>query len=190
MSYTEEIVTVPDERLRQATHRVQVFNQEVEDLIEHMQRTALEWEQGRAHEVGVALAAPQVGAAERVVIIRQDLEHTDNQEFEVFVNPRISKYEGDVTYEAEGCLSIPDVYGMVPRYEQIRLDALDTSGRPRRLKARGFLARVLQHEVDHLHGKLFVDKVTNDDFYEITDNGQLSPLSQEQLDATRVFWQR
>lgn len=184
------IIAVPDERLRQPARRVQVFTSEIETVIEDMQQAALAWEKHRAHEVGVALAAPQIGVLERIIITRRDLNNKDNHDFEVFINPQIRKYEGEITQEPEGCLSVPDVYGLVPRYETVRLDALDQSGAPVRLKAKGFLARVLQHEVDHLHGKLFVDKVTDDAFYQITEEGQLSPLSTEKIDAARVLWHR
>lgn len=184
----EDIVTVPDERLRKTAARIHVLTDDVQYLIENMKSATLDWEKRRQHEIGVALAAPQIGALERIVIIRNNLEDKSDEEFSVFINPEIIKYEGEVQTEAEGCLSVPDVYGMVPRYETVRLRALDEHGEAVRVKLNGFLARVLQHEVDHLHGRLFVDKVEQDAYYKILDDGTLQPLPASEIDAARVLW--
>ena len=182
------IISVPDKTLRQTSRRIAVITDEVEQTIQDMKSAALDWEKSRAHEVGVALAAPQIAALERIIIVRSQLDDKSNTDFDVFLNPEIVKYEGEVQEEPEGCLSVPDVYGLVPRYETIRLKALDESGRPMRMKVHGFLARVFQHEIDHLHGRLFVDKVEDDAYYKILDNGTLEPLPQKQIDSARLLW--
>ncbi len=184
----DKIIAVPDQQLRQRARRVGVITDEVKQTIETMEAAALDWEKSRNNEVGVALAAPQIGVLERIVIVRSQPDNKDSQEFEVLINPEIVKYENEYSAAPEGCLSVPDIYGMVPRYEIIRISAMDMEGQTFRMKAKGFLARVLQHEIDHLHGKLFVDKVENNAFYKIMDNGQLKPITQEELDSARVLW--
>lgn len=188
MSTLEHIISVPDERLRQHAQRVGVITDDVVDTIETMKAAALAWENTRENEVGVALAAPQIGVLERIVIVRSHPDDKTDQEFETFINPEITKYEGELGAEPEGCLSIPDTYGIVPRYETVRIAAMDIHGAAFRMKASGFLARVLQHEIDHLHGSLFVDTVQDDAFYKITDNGKLTPLPTHEIDSARVLW--
>lgn len=184
----DKIISVPDQQLRERARRVGVVTEDVARTIEMMKAAALEWEQSRDNEVGVALAAPQIGVPERIVIVRSYPDDKNNQEFETFINPEILKYEGERETEPEGCLSVPDMYGLVPRYTSIRVAAMDTEGRTFRMKATGFLARVLQHEIDHLHGVLFVDTVEDKAFYKITDNGKLAPLTQKEVDDARVLW--
>lgn len=188
MGSKESIISVPDKRLWQRSQRVGIITNEVKQLVEEMKSATLDWEKNRGHEVGVALAAPQIGSLERVVIVRKHIDDKQSREFEVLINPEITRHEGDVVEEPEGCLSVPDMYGLVPRYETVKVSALDLDGRPIRMKTSGFLARVLQHEIDHLHGKLFVDKVNDDKFYKILNDGKLKPLEQDEIDSARVLW--
>jgi peptide deformylase len=99
---------------------------------------------------GIGLAAPQVGRSERLAVI--DIENNPI----VVVNPEIILTEGSVRGE-EGCLSIPEVFGDVDRAARVTVRALDRDGQPFELEANDLLARCLQHEIDHLHGKLFID---------------------------------
>lgn len=102
---------------------------------------------------GVGLAAPQIGVSERLIVV-------DVGEGPIhLVNPVILATEGAVV-DAEGCLSIPGVYGYVERYQKVTVEGLDTKGRTRRIEAQDWLARALQHEIDHLDGILFTDKAT------------------------------
>jgi peptide deformylase len=89
------------------------------------------------------------------------------------------KYEGEVKSDYEGCLSVKDIYGKVPRHTKIRVKALNTEGHEVRFKADGFLARVLQHEIDHTNGILFVDHIRDDEeaFYELDNDGELQQLN-------------
>ncbi len=106
---------------------------------------------------GVGLAAPQIGVSRRVIII--DVSATEPSLPPIaLVNPVIDIGQGMATAE-EGCLSIPDVYGEVSRYTNVDVSALDQNGQPFKFNAEGFYARVLQHEIDHLHGKLFIDLI-------------------------------
>lgn len=101
---------------------------------------------------GVGLAAPQIGIHKQIIVISVDEENV----YEL-INPRILQSEG-VSLDVEGCLSIPGVYGEVPRAERVMVEALNRKGDPVKMEAEGLLSRVLQHEIDHLLGILFLDK--------------------------------
>ena len=146
-----------------------------------MVSATLDWEDSRQHEVGVALAAIQIDEPLRVVIIRNDFDNKKDREFQVFINPEITKYEGEIVEDHEGCLSIKDIYGKVPRYSHVRIKALDQDGKSVRIKAEGFLARVFQHEIDHTNGVVFIDHIKDksDAFFKLDSDGQLQPLDYE-----------
>ena len=148
MAKKDLIITLPNDHLRQKSQRITVISPEVRKVIEDMRAATLDWEASRPHEVGVALAAIQIDRPYRIIIIRQNFDSKEDKRFTVLVNPKIVKLEGEVKEDFEGCLSITDVYGTVPRYTKIRVRALDENGREIRVKAEDFLARVLQHEID------------------------------------------
>lgn len=153
------IVTLPQPNLRQRSKRVGFIDTEISNLIEEMKAATLDWEDNREHEVGVALAAIQINDPRRVVIIRNNFDDKNDREFQIFINPEITKYEGKVEADFEGCLSVKDVYGKVPRHTKVRVKALNLAGEEVRVKAEGFLARVFQHEIDHTNGLVFVDHI-------------------------------
>lgn len=187
----DSIISLPDPRLRQASKKITTISSEVEAIIANMKAATLDWEASRSHEVGVALAAIQIGQPLRIVVIRTNSEDKSNHDFKVFVNPEITKYEGALAYDYEGCLSVPDVYGKVPRYEKVRVKALDDSGQEFRLKASGFLARVLQHEIDHTNGRIFIDLIKNkpESFFRLTTDGKLNPLNyQSDIANNPILW--
>lgn len=177
----EDIITLPNERLRKRSARIRTVSDEVKQTIKDMTSAAIDWENSRPHEISAALAAIQVDRLERIVIIRSDFDDKESQDFTALINPEIVKYEGEIVSDYEGCLSVKDVYGKVPRYSKIRVKALDTSGEPIRLRAEGFLARVIQHEVDHTNGIVFVDHIKDDHsaFYRLDSNGELEQLDYE-----------
>ncbi len=187
----DNIVTLPDPHLRQRSQRVGVITPEIRQLCLDMINAARDWERSRNQEICVGLAAVQVGQLTRVVIIRNDFNDYKNREFTVFINPEIVKYEGQKVTEPEGCLSVPDIYGQVPRYSKVRVTALDVEGRPFRVTAEGFLARILQHEVDHLHGKLFIDHIEDEPtaFYQLMPDGKLEPLDYDKdIKHNETLW--
>jgi peptide deformylase len=113
---------------------------------------------------GVGLAAPQVHVGLRLAVIEvpsSDARAEDAVPLTVLVNPVVTPLEGEKAVGWEGCLSIPDLRGQVPRFTRLRLDALDREGRAYRLDASGFFARVIQHECDHLDGRVYLDRMAD-----------------------------
>lgn len=110
---------------------------------------------------GVGLAAPQVHEAVRLFVALLDDDPDAKSEAAVIINPEIVANASDIEEGWEGCLSIPDIRGIVPRYTDIRVKALDRTGRPMELSLKKFPARVAQHETDHLEGVLFFDRMTS-----------------------------
>lgn len=187
----DDIIKLPNENLRQRSKRVRVITDEVKQLIDDMTAASIDWEASRPHEISAALAAVQIDDLTRVVIVRSDFDNKKNQDFTALINPEIVKYEGEVTTDYEGCLSINHIYGKVPRYSNIRLKALDIDGNEVRLRADGFLARVLQHEVDHTNGIVFIDHIrdNHDAFYQLDADGELQPLDYtEKVADNPVLW--
>lgn len=189
MSNRHDIITLPNPTLRKKSVRVHVITDETKQLIADMREAALDWEDSRPHEIAVALAAVQINRLERVVIVREDFEDKENRTFVVLINPEIIKAEGDVVTEHEGCLSVRDVYGAVPRHTKIRVRAIDESGQSVRIKAEDFLARVLQHEIDHTNGICFVDHIAekHDAFFTLTEKGDLEPTPYEDVASSGIL---
>lgn len=189
MMKRDAIITLPNPHLRQKSARVHVVTPEVKQLITDMQSATLDWEDHRPHELGVALAAVQIDNLTRIVIIRNNFDNKDDRTFVTLINPEIVKLEGELVYDHEGCLSVPDVYGLVPRHSRARVKAIDEEGREIRLKADGFLARVLQHEIDHTNGVVFIDHIKDHDaFFKLTDDGKLVKVSHESILKNSLLW--
>jgi peptide deformylase len=173
----KKLITLPNPHLRQRSKKIGFVGDEVRKLIADMEAATLDWEAGRDHEVGVALAAVQIDALQRVVVIRNNFDDKNDKTFRVFINPEITKYEGELLEDYEGCLSIRDVYGRVPRYSRVRVKAINEDGKEFRVTAEGFLARVFQHEIDHTNGIVFIDHIEDveDAFFTLTSDGKLEP---------------
>lgn len=189
MANKDTIIVLPHPHLRGKSKRVGVITDQIRQIIEDMKSATLDWEASRPHEVGVALAAIQIDQPYRIIVIRNDFDNKEDKSFHVFINPEIVKSEGELEEDFEGCLSVPDFYGKVPRYNKIRMRALSENGQELRVKAEGFLARVLQHEVDHCNGLVFVDHIhgKKDGFYKLTNAGKLKELPYEQVEASGIF---
>jgi peptide deformylase len=187
----EDIITLPHSDLRQKSARVHVITDDVLRLVQDMTDAALDWEDSRPHEISAALAAVQIDKLERVVIIRSDFDDKSSREFTPLINPEIVKYEGKIVADYEGCLSVSKVYGKVPRHDKIRVKALDLDGNEVRFKAEGFLARVIQHEIDHTNGVVFIDHIRDDNqaFYTLDEKGELQPLDYEHdIKTSDILW--
>ncbi len=182
MPMNAKLITLPNPHLRERSKKVGFIGEDIRELIAAMEKATLDWEDSRDHEVGVALAAVQIDQLHRVVVVRNNFDDKSDRTFRVFINPEITKYEGEVVADYEGCLSIKNVYGLVPRHSKVRVKALDLNGEEIRLTAEGFLARVFQHEIDHTNGIVFIDHIKDDPqaFFVLTDEGKLEPKDYEQ----------
>lgn len=187
----DSIISLPNKSLRQRSKRVGIVSQEILELIKKMEQATLDWEDNREHEVGVALAAVQIDELYRVVIIRDDFDDKNNRKFKVLINPEIAKLEGEQVEDYEGCLSIKDIYGKVPRYSKVKVKALDVNGHEFRITAEGFLARVLQHEIDHTNGIVFIDHIKDNPeaYFKLDSKGQLVELDYEkEVHENDLLW--
>ncbi len=174
----DDIITLPNPHLREKSAKVQAIDEATLQLVKDMTDAALDWEASRPHEISAALAAVQIDALSRVVIVRSDFEDKGSNDFTALINPEIVKYEGNLVEDYEGCLSVKSVYGKVPRYSKIRVRAINLEGQEVRFKADGFLARVIQHEIDHTNGIVFIDHIKESEqaFYRLDERGELEPL--------------
>lgn len=173
------IVTTPDPRLRQKSEKVHQIDDETKRIIDEMIASSLAWEEEHEFELSAAMAAPQLGYNKRIIVVREDMSNKDNANFVPLINPIVIKTEGKIIEDYEGCLSVPSIYGKVGRPYKARIKAVTENGEEVRLKATGFLARTLLHEIDHLDGILFIDHIKDqtDAFYKLNDKGDLEPLN-------------
>jgi peptide deformylase len=119
------------------------------------------------------------------------MEDTKNATFTALINPEVIRTEGKTVRDYEGCLSVPSIYGMVPRPSKVKVKAKLEDGTEVRIKASGELARTLLHEIDHLDGVLFIDHIRDDEdaFYEMNDKGDLIPVDYEkQIKDNPELW--
>jgi peptide deformylase len=142
-----KVINDQDELLRRKAHSVNNLTPNILKLLDNMKDTMYYYQ-------GVGLAAPQIGVSKRVIVV-----DVGEGPIEV-VNPVIVESEG-LDEDTEGCLSVPGIAGEVPRYTVVTVTGLDRQGQEVRQRAEGFLARVFQHEIDHLEGILFTDKAKN-----------------------------
>ena len=150
-----EIIRYPDERLRQASVPVEQFDEALRAFLVDLEETM------RAGPGGVGIAAPQVGRFQRIAIVDvSGRKKCRSHGRLILVNPEIVEWEG-LAVGREGCMSVPDYTGNVVRAERIRLPAFDGEGEPFELETEGFEARAIQHEIDHLDGLLFLDRLVS-----------------------------
>ncbi len=165
-----EIVTHPNDVLRRKAHRVTDFGKELQTLVEDMVETM------RA-EPGVGLAAPQVAVPLRLIVVEYGEEEDAETPPKLYVvaNPEISRYSEEMERGVEGCLSIPGFAGEVERHLEITVRGQNRRGKPVKIKASGWLARIFQHEIDHLNGVLFIDRAEKVWKIEEEQTAQLKP---------------
>jgi len=150
-----DILTIPDERLRRVSEVVTEFDDALRAFLADLEETR------RAGPAAVGIAAPQVGRFQRIVIVDvSGRKNTRNHGYLVLINPEITHWDG-FEIGREGCLSVPDYTGNVIRASRIKLAARDVYGAPLEFEMEGFEARAVQHEIDHLDGLLFVDRVVS-----------------------------
>ena len=146
------IHTYPDSFLKQTAKPVENIDGKLQDIIDRMAQTMYE-------APGVGLASIQVGV-EKSILVYDIGPRDEKRELHVLINPKIISNEGEILSEDEGCLSVPDYRADVKRAESILMEGVDRDGNPLRFDAEGLLAIVLQHEIDHLNGTLFIDRIS------------------------------
>jgi peptide deformylase len=150
-----EILTVPDPRLKQVSAPVEQFDDELRAFIQDLEQTM------RAAPGGIGIAAPQVARFQRIVFLDLSAKpKVKNHGRMVLINPEITHWDG-MAKGREGCMSVPDYTGNVIRAEHIKFIALDEFGQQQQFECEGFEARAVQHEVDHLDGILFIDRLVS-----------------------------
>ncbi len=155
-----EIVKYPVPSLSQPSVPVEEIDDEIKTLVENMGETMFD-------APGVGLAAPQVGINKRLIVYNPNAgddepqENEKKKEFRPLINPEIISASGSVVSEKEACLSVPDYSANVKRYKQITIKALNIDGKKLEFDAEGIQAVILQHEIDHLDGILFIDRISS-----------------------------
>jgi peptide deformylase len=154
------IATLPDPVLRRKARAVTTFDKKLQTLIDDMIETMRE-------APGVGLAAPQVGISTRLIVVEyyeneqaEEVEDEAKKKVWVLLNPEIVKASDEKVMGVEGCLSVPNLVGEVERHDAVQIKGLNRHGQPMRVKAQGWLARIFQHEIDHLNGIVFTDLAT------------------------------
>lgn len=154
-----EILTYPDKRLAKVSEAVTEFGPKLQKICDDMLETMY-------HAPGIGLAAPQVNIHKRLVVMDIDYDSSEddppvlsNQNPRIFVNPKIVEKEGEQLFK-EGCLSVPGEYEEVQRAARVKVEYQDVNGKPQILEAEGLLAVCIQHELDHLDGRLFIDRLS------------------------------
>ncbi len=152
-----EIVFTPDPVLRRKARKITAFDKDLQILIDDMVETMRE-------APGVGLAAPQVGVSERLIVIEYGEGEEEDEEapkkLYVVINPEITAASEEKVEGVEACLSIPRMMGEVDRHEQIIVRGFNRHGKPVKYRLKGWLARIFQHEIDHLEGVLFTDRAS------------------------------
>ncbi len=150
-----EVILIPHPTLREKAAPVEDFGADTQQLIDDMIETLHE-------KSGAGLAAPQVNVSQQVILVEFGSEEDEEipPTLYVTVNPKITRFSPETVTGAEGCLSIPRLMGEVERAQEIVVEGQDRQGKPIKMKLRGWLARIFQHEIDHLNGILYTDRTT------------------------------
>ena len=149
-----EVIKLPNPVLRRKAHKVTEFGGDFQTLVDEMIETM-------RNEPGVGLAAPQVNVSQRIIVVEYPEDDSiEDAPLKLFVvaNPEFKKMSDVLVKGIEGCLSVPNLLGQVERSSEVTVTGLDRRGKKQTIKAKGWLARIFQHEVDHLNGILFVDR--------------------------------
>lgn len=148
------IVEYPDKRLKEKSKVVEKFDKELHELLDAMYQSMIE-------SKGIGLAAIQVGHAKRVLLLNipDDNDEQSRDSLIEMINPLITMKEGDTVYQ-EGCLSVPSFYEDINRFERVCVNYQDREGNTKTIEAEGLLSIAIQHEIDHLEGVLFIDKLS------------------------------
>ena len=153
-----EILKYPEKSLLQPSVKVETIDDEIKQLVKDMGETMF-------HDAGVGLAAPQIGINQRIIVYDSNAENPEKEDLErevtALINPEIIESHGSFISENEGCLSVPDYRADVKRYERVKVRALNLEGKKLEFDADGILSVIMQHEIDHLDGILFIDRISS-----------------------------
>lgn len=160
-----QLIKYPNPILSKKSKKITIIDSSIKKLAQDMAETMQSY--GDEHETGVAIAAVQVGVPVRMTIIKEE------DGYFALINPDIVKKSNEYYEDMEGCMSVPKKYGKVKRYNKIKVRGLGLDGKKVEIKAEGLMARVLQHEIDHMDGKLFTTRVLKDEMYHMDKDGKL-----------------
>lgn len=156
-----KVIYIDDKRLRQKANKIKQFTPELKELAQDMLETMRHYE-------GVGLAGPQIGVMQRIFVAEiptpedeEEEAHPQSGQSYILLNPEIVQSSSELVEGQEGCLSIPNWAGLVDRPDWIEVRAQDLTGRRLKLKVEGLLARIFQHEIDHLNGVLYIDHISD-----------------------------
>ena len=162
-----KIIKYPNIILRKAAKTVSSFDSKLKKISEDMYNIMIK-------DNGIGLAGPQVNINQKIIIVG----NMDNKEYKAYINPEITYFSKDKDIEEEGCLSLPNIFGLVKRSKKIHLKYYDLEGQKVKEKIKGLKATVIQHEIDHLNGILFIDKA-----FQITKRQDLLDKLKNKLEA-------
>ena len=150
------LTTFPEEVLRQKAQDVENFDEDLKELVDDMVETMRE-------APGVGLAAPQIGISKRIIVVEfgDEYDETVPNQLYVLINPEITKKSNATLKGIEGCLSVPGLVGEVERASAVTVVGQDLTGKKVKIRAQGWLARIFQHEIDHVNGLLYTDRAKN-----------------------------
>jgi peptide deformylase len=153
----KEIIKYPNPILRKKSEEVKEVTEDIKKFGQDMIQTMMEKD-------GIGLAAPQVGELKRIIVVypirERSLEEKAKRTPQVFINPKIIKKSKDSLIDEEGCLSLPELFLKIKRAKEVEIEALNERGEKIKIKTEGLPARVFQHEIDHLDGILFIDRIS------------------------------
>lgn len=163
-----KLIQYPNPLLSEKSKKVARIDDSIKNLAADMAETMKSY--GSEEESGVAIAAVQVGVPIRMTVVRDDDEP---EGYFVLINPEIVKGSKQEILDMEGCMSVPQKYGKVARYEKVKVRGLNIDGKKIEVKAEGLMARILQHEIDHMNGTLFINHVEPGEMYKLNEEGKL-----------------
>lgn len=189
---TKKVILDPHPSLHKESKIADPKSKAIKELIATMRATLKEWEDGEDRYVSVGLAAVQIDELQRVVLVRSDFHDYDKFDFYALINPEITKYEGAPVQEDESCMSVHGVHAKVPRYPKVKVKALNEDGEEIKFTARGYEAKVIQHEVDHVNGLLFLDRALTEaqgGYFREMDpkTGKMITLTQAEVEKRGIF---
>jgi len=151
-----KILKYPDPILRKKSKKVEEINEEIQKIFKDMIETL-------KNDQGLGLAAPQIGESKRIIVVHLIRERTPKEkaskEPQIFINPRITEKSKETEIDEEGCLSFPGLFLKIKRAKEVEVEALNIRGNQIKIKAEGLPARIFQHEIDHLDGVLFINRI-------------------------------